>query len=1015
MNPGHPRGSGLAARLARLGFSDVGRAADTLARLRLATDGGPGDLVEDLGATADPTLALATLERLADAQAATAPLRSALRREPGLRSRLFAVLGASAALGDFLARHPDAWQLLGDDAALDSRPSAYGLRRTLLSAIGADPDAPLPWGSGGATARDDSPETMDRLRMAYRCQQVMLAGRDLTGHLDVQDVAVELADLAAAALEGALAIAAAGARGTPVRLAVVAMGKCGARELNYASDVDVIFVSAPLPGREEEPALVAATRLAEGLVRACTYVGAEGQLFPVDVGLRPEGRDGPLVRSLPSHLAYYQRWARTWEFQALLKARPVAGDLELGGRFRAEVSPLVWEASSRENFVDDVQAMRRRVERSVPLPEAGRQIKLGPGGLRDVEFAVQLLQLVHGRADETLRAPDTLSALAALTDGGYVGRDDGETLASAYRWLRRTEHRLQLRHLRRVQTVPRDPAGRTWLARSLGYPGPEAFDEEWRRRTTEVRRLHEKLFYRPLLTATARLRTDEIRMTPEAAEGRLAALGFADTAGALRHIEALTTGLSRRAAIQRALLPALLADFADSADPDAGLLAFRQVSDALGDTPWYLRLLRDAGLIAQRLARVLGTSRYASDLLARAPESIALLADDAGLAPRPRAALAAELDAVADRNPQDFDGRARVARALRRQELVRISCADVLGRLDVHAVGQALTAVTGAALDAAWRVAVDKVAHDSGKPAPARLAVLALGHFGGDELGYASDADVLFVHDAVPGVADAEAAGWAHKVAEELRRLLAQPAPDPPLLVDAGLRPEGRQGPLTRSLASYAAYYARWSNPWEAQALLRASPAAGDEELARRFLTEVVDPLRYPERLTGEAVEEMRRLKRRMELERVTPGTRERDLKLGPGGLADVEWVAQLLALRHAHEVAALRVTGTVPALRAATSADLLAGEDAEILVRAWTGAAAARNALTQVSGRGGDVLPAQGRVLAGVARVLGYPPGETRALLDDYQRRARRARTVVERVLYGRGGPPGSAGQRRA
>ncbi|MHB8451569.1 MAG: bifunctional [glutamine synthetase] adenylyltransferase/[glutamine synthetase]-adenylyl-L-tyrosine phosphorylase [Mycobacteriales bacterium] len=995
------RRSSLEARLARLGFSDAALTRDRLTDLGLVDDPAGGPVVEALAATADPDRALAALARLAAAEEHPADLLSAVRRHPGLRARLLAVLGASAALGNHLVRHRGSWLALADDADSGRRPSALGLRRLLLAAVGTGPD--------------DSPATLDRLRVAYHHQILLLAARDLTGTLAVEDVAGELADLAAAALDAGLAVAAAGLpRGsTPVRLAVVGMGKCGARELNYASDVDVVFVAEPVEpaASTEEEVLRTATRLAEGLVRACGLVTAEGQLFPVDAGLRPEGRHGPLVRTLASHLAYYERWARTWEFQALLKARPVAGDLELGQRYRERLAPLVWEASARPGFVADVQAMRRRVEASVPRAQADRQLKLGPGGLRDVEFAVQLLQLVHGRVDDRLRAPDTLTALEALTGGGYVGREDGTRLAAAYRWLRATEHRLQLQQLRRTHTIPADPAGQRWLARSLGYPDVGAFERDRAGYAGEVRQLHEKLFYRPLLTSAARLPTADLRLATDAAHGRLTALGFVDTRAALAHLEALTTGVSRRAAIQRTLLPVLLEVFAGSADPDAGLLAFRQVSEALGETPWYLRLLRDTGVTAERLARVLSSSRYAADLLGRAPEAIAMLADDDELVPRSRDRLDAELAAVLDRAGDHWEATVATARALRRHELLRVACADVLGRLDVYAVGQALGAVTGAALQAALTVATRKVEAESRGPLPMRLAVLALGRLGGAEVGYGSDADVLFVHEPVGTPADrspsdSAAAAAAHAVAEETRRLLALPAPDAPLLVDTGLRPEGRQGPLTRSLASYANYHRRWAGVWEAQALVRAAPCAGDADLAARFLAEVADPVRYPVGLPAEAVTEVRRLKARMETERIPAGVRERHLKLGPGRSSDVEWVAQLLTLRHAHEVPALRVTGTVPALRAGTAAGLLAPDDAEVLTRAWSHAAAARNALVLLTGRPSDLLPDRGPELAGVARLLGYPPGDTARFAEDSRRLARRARAVATRLL---GGPPAS------
>ena len=309
--------------------------------------------------------------------------------------------------------------------------------------------------------------------------------------------------------------------------------------------------------------------------------------FPVDANLRPEGRQGALVRTLDGHVAYYKRWAKTWEFQALLKARPVAGDPELGKAYAEAVAPMVWTAAGRPDFVADVQAMRRRVEEHVRPDHADRELKLGRGGLRDVEFAVQLLQLVHGRADPALRSPTTLDALAALASGGYVGRDDGANLAASYRFLRLLEHRLQLHRMRRTHLLPAedDTDALRWLARSAKLRADGRHDavgvllEEWRRNARRVRRLHEKLFYRPLLDAASRV--SAAGLSPEAATVRLGALGWVSPEGALHHLRALTGGVSRAASIQKALLPVLLDELARTPDPDRGLLAYRRVSEAL--------------------------------------------------------------------------------------------------------------------------------------------------------------------------------------------------------------------------------------------------------------------------------------------------------------------------------------------------------------------------------------------------------------------------------------------------
>jgi [glutamine synthetase] adenylyltransferase / [glutamine synthetase]-adenylyl-L-tyrosine phosphorylase len=1039
-----PRRTTAAAQLARLGFADPARAERLLVGVPAVAADGSAGLIDAFALAADPDLALTALTRIPDDGEMTA----ALRDDAGLRARLFAVLGASAALGDHLARHPGDWRVLCDGNGL--RPTGPAeVRASMLAAVGARPEDAEPVAGAAATA--DTVATADSvatagmgagtdpvtaLRVAYRRLLLPLAARDLTGAAPLDQVAAELADLAAGVLEAALAIArAALPEGSPAcRLAVIAMGKCGARELNYASDVDVIFVAEPaaVPGtpdaEAEAAALRTATQLAAGLIRVCSQSTPEGSLFPVDPNLRPEGRNGPLVRTLASHRAYYDRWAQTWEFQALLKARPVAGDAALGQAYARAMGPLVWQAAQRENFVADVQAMRRRVIGTLSPAVAARELKLGPGGLRDIEFAVQLLQLVHGRADETLREPATLPALAALAAGGYVGRDDAADLAAAYRFLRTVEHLLQLRNLRRTHTLPEDPGALRGLGRALllaengpaengpAENGPAAPQQgtrparpdpaqellaRWRQHAAQVQRLHQKLFYRPLLDAVARLPGDAVRLTPEAAEARLKALGYADPAGALRHIEALTSGVSRRAAIQRTLLPLMLEWFADAPAPDAGLLAFHQVSDALGNTPWYLRLLRDDMTVAQRMARLLASSRYAVDLLLRQPETVAILGDDAQLTPRDRAALQAEAAALVGRHAEAEDAVAGV-RALRRRELLRTAMADLLGTPGADQTGEALTTATAVSIEAALQVALRSVTGSRGA-VPTRMSVVAMGRFGGHESGYGSDADVMFVHDPLPGADEHEASTAAHAVAETLRALLARPAPDPPLIIDPGLRPEGRQGPLVRTLASYQAYYRRWSVPWEAQALLRAEPAAGDAELGARF-TALADEIRYPDGGIPEtSVREIRRIKARMEAERMPRGVDPvLHLKLGPGGLSDVEWVVQLLQLRHAHAVPALRTTRTLAGLAAAVGAGLVGEEDAAALAAAWRLAARIRDAVVLARGRAADVLPARVAELAAVASVLGYPPGTAQDLEEDYRRAARRARAVMERLFYG-------------
>ena len=1061
-----------------------------------------------------PDIALPSLVRLIEKHPATAERANRGDAE----FSMFRLLGSSQALGDFLYRNPHLIDHVLDSHGLDSEPEliatqepstvqaediepqidphdveetphirgysgaaggkklddideptaplATAYRTHLLEAVGANPDDERPRASREMTGKDG----YTALRVAYRAALTKIALVDVCSPDPVElmpTVGRHLADLAAAALEGALAIArtevaeglggglcSAPARGASVDaldLAIIGMGKCGARELNYISDVDVVYVIAPVPASElpdegvgpltEQDCAQIGTELVHALTKAIMAPAAEPPLWEVDANLRPEGKDGPLVRTVESYVRYYKRWAENWEFQALLKARPIAGSAHLGEKYARAIEPFVWESAARDSFVESVQAMRARVTDNIPAAQLERQIKLGPGGLRDVEFTVQLLQLVHGRTDPAVRTKSTLDSLAALTRASYISRADTEAFSRDYKKLRLLEHRIQLMHLRRTHLMPDRAGEQRALARSLvpaermGTLSAEQMLKAWRKLKRNVRSLHERIFFRPLLAAVSTLSRDEVALSDQAAQDRLAALGYRDPRGAMRHIEALTNGVSRRAEIQRHLMPVLLGWFAEGVDADAGLLGFRLVSESLGTTSWYLRMLRDSPAAAERLCQILSSSRYITDLLEDAPTSITWLDKVADLQPLSAGALKAEITSLLSRHEDSADAM-RAVRYLRRREILRIAMGDALNLLNVQQVCTGLATVDertiGAALALAEREEVnagerdekttpqksDAPQHDSQdaagessedeqrNPLITEITVIAMGRLGGAENGFGSDADVMFVHRPVEGADEGEAQKQANRIVNRLMQLIKQPVrpairAERPLEVDADLRPEGKQGALVRSLDSYRAYYERWAETWEFQALLRARPIAGSEDLGRAFV-ELIDPYRYPREFTVEQAQQVRRMKARVEHERMPHGAdRTRQLKLGRGGLSDVEWLVQLIQLQHAHKVEGLRTTSTLEALEAAVQANLVAAEDAEVLRDAWLLATKIRGGNVLRGVRQSDLLPTLRDALEAVARWSGYTPGNARQLEEDYLRVTRNARKVYERLFF--------------
>ena len=901
--------------------------------------------------------------------------------------RLCLILGASSALFDFLDRHIENLSLLEGKPSLPTLDDHY---RELLAQAGS----------------------VAQIRIGYRKQLTKIASFDIE-HLDpvagVGSVGASLADLAGATLDAGLTLARQEISNpentvsfpesevSATKVAVIGMGKCGARELNYISDVDVIFVAEPSGDLESSRAMEIATKLVTRMMRIMDEVATEPPLWQVDANLRPEGKSGALVRSLDSHQSYYERWAESWEFQALLKARPIAGDQALGADYIARIWPKVWESTVRENFVESVQKMRQRVTDHIPTSEIDAQIKLGPGGLRDIEFTVQLLQLVHGRSDQSIRVRDTLGALEALSNGSYIGREDAERFSAHYRFLRLLEHRIQLSAMRRTHLMPTDENARRSIARAVSLElTAEQLISRWEKVKLEVRDLHQQLFYRPLLSAVSGLSQEDLELTSAQAQDRLAAIGFGDTKGALTHISALTTGLSRRAAIQRQLLPVLLQWFAEGTDPDAALLAFRRLREDLGDSHWYLRMLRDSSGAAKRMTQVFSTSRLATSLFEKMPEAAAWFDREDELEPDTLESLNAQFEAIVSRH-EDAELAAASIRAIRRKETLRVAMGAALGIIDLERTSQGLTDLTESYLIAIQEIATKFLIEKQG-PLCHELAIVAMGRFGGAELGFGSDADVMFVY-RVLGEDVNKAQAEAEILVSEIRRLSSDQSLE--FELDLDLRPEGKNGPIVRSIDSYAAYYKRWAGTWESQALLRARLISGESAIASAFV-KLIDQYRYPEVIEQAAVVEIRRIKARVEVERLPQGADpKRHLKLGRGSISDVEWLVQLFQLKYASANPQIQTPHTLPALEQMEACGLINNSDARVLKEAWVLSSSIRsNAMLYLNKRT-DVLPLDRQQLEGIARLNGYPRGGASSLEQDYLAATRRGRAVFEKLFF--------------
>ncbi|MDQ3784570.1 MAG: bifunctional [glutamine synthetase] adenylyltransferase/[glutamine synthetase]-adenylyl-L-tyrosine phosphorylase [Actinomycetota bacterium] len=856
---------------------------------------------------------------------------------------------------------------------------------TAQALIVETPDLPTRGGYAAIAEAAAAHGGMAFLRLEKRRRLAQIAAFDLCGEVSLEEVAAALSNLAGAWLEVALSHLHA-----PEGMAVIGMGKLGGRELNYASDIDLIYVTEEdLPG---------ATKAASSLSAELGRPSPQGQSFRIDLNLRPEGRSGALVRSVDGCIEYYTRWAQPWEHQALIKAGLVAGNVSVGTEFVDRTRPLVYPSDVSPERIASIRRMKERIEshaaRSLRYrkPDAA-DVKLGPGGIRDIEFSVQLLQLVHGGSDDLVRRPNTLEAIAALAAGGYVAEDDGIALSEAYRWLRSVEHRLQLWQERQVHRLPDKESDRARIARSMGFRDTvdrsvaANFDAAHRRILSDVRSRFEKLFYRPMIESLAD--ATGTRLSEEALRERLRVLGFRDAERAARNLGKLVSGISRRAVLLRLLTPAMLRFLARTPLPDGGLLAFLRLSERLEERPAMLGKFRDNPPGLEFLAAVLGSGRVLGELLEHVPEELATIAAH-GMGPaadvsdrvlKDRDRLVDEAQAsLAWREPE---GRLQGLRRFKRRAMVGVALADLGGEIDTTDIGRGLAHLADACLEAAL------------EGVQGSFAVIGMGKLGGRELNYSSDIDVVLVHDMDPSL--------AVTVGEGLVRAVGDVTPEGRTWrIDLGLRPEGKDGALVRSIDSSLEYYHRWAQPWEHLALIKARVVAGDHRLGQR-LVDGTRSLAWPETPPPGAIGEIRHLKARMEKERIRRGTDARlNIKLGPGGISDIEFATQLLQLQNAHRLPALRVTGTMEALEAAAKVGVLPIDDASILIDALRFLTTLRNRMFFMTGHPVDVLPSKLEDLEALGVALGFSYQPLQELQEAHLRTTRRARRVAEKLIYG-------------
>jgi [glutamine synthetase] adenylyltransferase / [glutamine synthetase]-adenylyl-L-tyrosine phosphorylase len=941
---------------------------------------------------------------------------------------LIRLLGASSYLGDILVRQGKIWPQVFEESATPHKDAPDHVAEISLKLTEASSVA----------------EVARLLRRHKQREFLRIGARDLSPTHDLEDTVRELTALAEGSLEIAYRFARAAAekdfgalrlpgRSQPQGFVILGMGKLGGAELNFSSDIDIIYLYEEDEG-ETEGGLKGKTtprefftRIAEDVTRTMGEITEDGFVFRTDLRLRPLGRQGPIVQSLASALLYYESWGQCWERSALIKARPVAGERELGERFLREVEPFVYRRYLDFTTVEELREMKTRIERELLSPaNQKRNVKLGPGGIREIEFFTQALQLVNGGYDPAIRNPGTLRSLALLAGHGFIPAPEEDRLRRAYRFLRDVEHKIQMVQEGHTHTIPEGKDEETALARRLGYAAGKGKSErrlfwhDYRKHTEGVRAAFDRLFY----TAEKERQKQGVSRwkniwhdldDEDLVVQELKAGGFPDPERAYRDLLAVRDGeiysppSPRRLKVLGVLGPALIEAVLHSSSPDRALFNLAEFSRRLGGRAGFLTLLAENPKTMRLLVDLFAASQFLTDLFLQRRELIdSLIRADLAKARKTAAEMLRDLGAAVAQ-ADDVEAKLNALRRGRSEELLRIGLHDLGNELGLEAVFKQLTSLADASMEAALALAAAEIEKEYGKLPGGRFAVLGMGKLGGREIDYASDLDLIFAYDAPPEAASAggsagrlEAHEYYVRLGQRLITFLAAPMEEGRLYqIDMRLRPSGRSGPLVSSLDAFRHYHQNSSELWERQALTKLRFAAGEPSLGRE-VEEVARGFAYGSGLTDEGVAQIDHLRARMEMELAKENADRFNLKKGMGGLVDIEFLTQMLQLAHGRQHRELRKQATLDALRALHERKILGAEEYRLLAQGYLFLRRLDHRLRLERQQSIDILERDPAKIQSVALALGYK-GKKNAragerLLEDYENLRARIRACYEK-----------------